>query len=104
MTSMLLMNIKGAFDHVNRKSLQQTMQRIDTDGDLMRCIKSIMLDRCMSPVIYDNLWEERTVETGVLQPSPVSPMFFAIYLSGVFQKVELEGEGCMIMLFTDDCG
>lgn len=36
MAGILLMNVKGEFDHISRNCLVQTMERIDADGDLMR--------------------------------------------------------------------
>lgn len=48
--------------------------------------------------------EEVVVDVRVPQGSPVSPIRFAIYLSGVFKKVEKEVEGCVATLFADDCG
>lgn len=47
---------------------------------------------------------EAEVETGVPQDLSMSPILFAIYLSGVFKKVEKEIEGCIATSFADDCG
>lgn len=33
---MLLMDVKGAFDHVSKNSLMQNMEVLGADGDLVR--------------------------------------------------------------------
>lgn len=63
-----------------------------------------MLDRSVSLVIDSHLCQETTVETGVSQGSPVSPVLFAIYLSEVFKEVKQEVEKSMATLFVNDCG
>lgn len=44
------------------------------------------------------------IETGVPQGSPVSPILFAIYLSGVFSIVDNLVPGIEAKSFVDDCG
>jgi hypothetical protein len=45
---------------------------------------------------------EPEIQTGIPQGSPVSPMLFAIYLSGVFTSVESSVEGAQVLSFADD--
>jgi hypothetical protein len=45
---------------------------------------------------------ERNVQTGIPQGSPVSPILFAIYLSGVFETVEASVPGAQALSFADD--
>lgn len=48
--------------------------------------------------------EEKEVETGIPQGSPISPILFLIYISGVFEKVELQRPGIVLLSFVDDLG
>lgn len=55
-----------------------------------------MSDRRVGLVIDRHQYEETSVDTGVLQGSPVSLILFAIYLRRVFKVVVKEVEGCMV--------
>lgn len=100
---MLLINVKGTFDHVGRHCLLQAMEMMNTDGDLMRWTEFLIPDRCTSLVIDCHMCKRTAVETGVLQESLVSPVLFASYLSEVFRELERELEACMDTSFTDHC-
>lgn len=44
------------------------------------------------------------METGVPQGSPVSPILFVLYLSGVFIEIEQTVDGAECISFADDVG
>jgi len=74
------------------------------DGDLIRWTESFNSDRTVAMIIEGNDMERHPVEAGVPQGSPVSPILFAIYTSGVIKWVEAyvsEAEG---LSFIDDLG
>ena len=48
--------------------------------------------------------QEKKVETGIPQGSPVSPILFLIYISEVFEQVEKKLPGIVSMSFIDDLG
>ena len=102
--ALLLMDVKGAFDHVSKKRLQRRMQEIGIDSNLISWVGSFLSDRKLQLVIDGHCEAERQVCTGVPQGSPVSPILFTIYLRGVFQKVENEVDTCQSTSFADDCG
>jgi hypothetical protein len=80
----LLMDVKGAFDHVSRGRLLARMVEMRIEPNLVRWVNSFMEDRRIRMVIDGYERAERSVQTGIPQGSPVSPILFAIYLSGVF--------------------
>ena len=100
----LFMDVKGAFDHVSKRQLISCMVELGADGDLVLWTKSFLTDRKVQLIIdgYEN--REREIETGIPQGSPVSPILFLIYISGVFDQVT---ETCPLVTslsFIDDLG
>ncbi len=83
----LFMDAKGAFDHVSKGQLLTRMIELGIDGDLVTWTGSFLIDRRVQLVIDGHDNREREIETGILQGSPVSPILFLIYISGVFNKI-----------------
>ena len=100
----LFMDVKGAFDHVSKTQLVARMLELEIDGDLIRWTRSFLTDRKLQLVIDGHNNQEKEVETGIPQGSPVSPILFLIYISGVFEQVEKELPGIVSLLFVDDLG
>ena len=99
----LLMDVKGAFDHVSKPHLLNRMKELQLDPCLIRWTESFLSDRRVSMVIDGEPMTEHRVTTGVPQGSPVSPILFAIYLSGVFREVEESVvEGVIGLSYADD--
>jgi len=73
------------------------------DGDLIRWTESVLSERTVEIIIDGNAMERHPVEAGVPQGSPVSPILFAIYTSGLIKWVEeyVSAEG---LSFVDDLG
>jgi hypothetical protein len=63
----------------------------EMDGDLVRWTESFLLERSVEMLIEANAMDRDPVEAGVPQGSPVSPILFAIYTSGLIKWVE----GCV---------
>ena len=51
---------------------------------------------------HDN--KEKEIKTGIQQGSPVSPILFLIYISGVFNKVSETNPLVISLSFVDDLG
>ena len=100
----LFMDVKGAFDHVSKTQLVARMLELEIDGDLIRWTRSFLTDRKLQLVIDGHNNQEKEVETGIPQGSPVSPILFLIYISGVFEQVEKELPGIVSLSFVDDLG
>jgi len=101
---MLLMDIKAAFLSVAKGRLVNLMKFRQMDGDLVRWTESFLSERTVEMMIEGNSMERHPVEAGVPQGSPVSPILFAIYTSGLIKWVEeyvseAEGRSCV-----DDLG
>jgi len=84
----LLMDVKGAFLHVAKGNLIKRMEEMEFEADLIRWVESFMEERKVIMSMDGRDGDIMEVETGVPQRSPVTPVLFVIYLSGLFGKVE----------------
>ena len=100
----LLMDVKGAFDHVSRAKLVQRMADLSIDNDLISWTQSFLTDRSVELVIDGFTNPRQKVESGIPQGSPVSPILFLIYISGVFSVVEKQLPNVTCVSFVDDLG
>ena len=98
----LLINVKGAFDHVSRAVLVKKMADLGIDDDLIGWTQSFLTDRWVELVIDGYITPKHKVETGILQGSPVSPILFLIYISEVFFQVESQLPQITCLSFMDD--
>jgi hypothetical protein len=74
------------------------------DGDLVRWTESFLSGRTVESIIEGNAMKRHPVDAGVPHGSPVSPILFVIYTSGLINWVEeymSEAEGLSIV---DDLG
>jgi len=92
--AVLLMDVKGAFPHVAKGNLIKRMEEMGFEADLVRWVESFMEDRKVIMSMDGKEGDSMDVETGVPQGSPVSPVLFVIYLSGLFGQVEKKEEEC----------
>jgi len=92
------MDVKAAFN-VSRPVLGRRLEELGIEADLIRWTDSFMSDR---KVLEGKEGEEHEVETGVPQGSPVAPILFTAYLSGIFNHVEERCPGVRGLSFVDD--
>jgi retron-type reverse transcriptase len=101
---LLLMDVKGAFDHVDHRRLLTTMIAKKLDGDLIEWTEDFMTNRTVQITVDGFDGEVAHINTGIPQGSPVSPILFAIYLSCLFPVVESKLAGVKGISFADDVG
>jgi len=98
------MDIKAAFPSVAKGRLVNLIKVREMDGNLVRWTESVLSERTVEMIIEGNAMDRNPVEAGVPQGSPVSPILFAIYTSGLIKWVEVyvsEAEGLSVV---DDLG
>ena len=100
----LFLDVKGAFDHVNPRRLITRLIEFNLDGDLIRWVQSFLTDRWVQLQIDNTQCPAHPINSGVPQGSPVSPILFIIYLSGVFEVIERSVTGIQSLSFADDIG
>jgi hypothetical protein len=82
----ILMDVKGAFDHVSRTRLTKRLEELEADLQLIRWTDNFMKERKVSLIINGHETAMELTNSGIPQGSPVSPILFAIYMSGVFER------------------
>ncbi len=80
------------------------MIELGIDSDLITWTGSFFTDRKVQLVIDGHDNKERDIETEIPQGSPVSPILFLIYISGVFNKVSEKSPLVTSLSFIDDLG
>jgi len=99
----LFMDVKSAFNNVNKALLGNRMEELGLEADLIRRTMSFMSDRRVKLVLDGEVGESNAVDTGVPQGSPVAPILFVTYL-GIFDAVEKAAPGISGLSFVDDIG
>ncbi|KAI9041051.1 uncharacterized protein KD926_007468 [Aspergillus affinis] len=100
----LFLDVKGAFDHVNPDKLIKRLAELGLDGDLILWVQSFLTYRWVQLQIDNIQCLPQPIESGVPQGSPVSPILFIIYLSGIFEVIEKRVPGIQCISFADDLG
>jgi len=98
----LFMDVKSAFNNVNKTHLGKRMQALGIEPDLIRWTGSFMSDRQVKLVLDSKTCEANPVDTGIPQGSPVAPILFTTYLSGISDKAEAAVSGIRGLSFVDD--
>ena len=98
------MDMKGAFDHVSKTQLVTRMLELEIDGDFICWTKSFLINPKLQLIIDGHNNPENNIETGIPQGSPVSPILFLIYISGVYEQVEKKLPEIVSLSFVDDLG
>jgi hypothetical protein len=80
----LLLDVKGAFDRVNKKQLLNRMVQVGMAGNVVRWVDSFLSDRRAMLVIDGRTSETRNIQAGLPQGSPVSPVLFILSVSAMF--------------------
>lgn len=80
------------------------MLELEIDGNLIYWTRYFLTNQKLELVIDNHNHQEKDVETGIPQGSPVSPILFLIYISGVFKQVESQLSGVVSLSFVDNLG
>lgn len=74
----LLLDVKGAFDRVNKQRLLQRMVEVGIAGNVIRWVGSFLSDRRAMLVIDGRMGETHGIQAGLPQGSPASPVLFIL--------------------------
>jgi hypothetical protein len=101
---LLLMDVKGACDHVNHRRLLPTMVAKKLGGDLIEWTEDFLTNRTVHITVDGFDGEVSQINTGIPQGSRGSPILFATYLSCLVPLLENMVDGVEGISFADDVG
>lgn len=100
----LLLDVKGAFDRVNKQKLVSRMIHVGIAGNVVRWVDSFLSDRRAMLVIDGRTGETHSIQAGLPQGSPISPILFILSISEMFQWLEDRHPRLQAISFVDDVG
>jgi len=100
----LLLDVKGAFDRVDKTQLLRRMTQVGIAGNIVRWVASFLSNRRAMLVIDGRTGETRDIQAGLPQGSPVSPVLFILSVSALFQWLEDRHSALQAISFVDDIG
>lgn len=100
----LLLDVKGAFDRVNKQKLLLRMVQVGIAGNIVRWVDSFLSDRRAMLIIDGRTGETRSIQAGLPQGSPISPVLFILSVSAMFQWLEDRHMKLQAISFVDDIG
>src|SRR6202008_4173186 len=103
-TSPLMLDIKEAFDNVSRERLLKTMHDLGLPEQYLRWVNHFMTGRGVALVFDGKKEEMQSVETGIPQGSPISPILFLIYIRPLFDRLKSKFLALDSPNYIDDVG
>jgi len=88
-TSVLFMDVKGAYDHVSANQLLKICYNLGLPRFLCSWIECFMNNRHLQLAFDGNKQEKTSVKIGIPQGSPVSPILFLIYIRNIFPEINI---------------
>jgi hypothetical protein len=85
-TSTLFMDVKGAYDHVAKYRLYTILQQLQLLINLISWVSTFLINRLLRLAFDGQIQDFSTIESGVPQGSPVSPILFLIYIRDLFKS------------------
>lgn len=100
--SLLSIDISGAFDTVHHIRLLATLRTKRYPFWIVQWIKSFLTNRKTTLILFDEETDQFSVEAGVPQGSPLSPILFMLYNSELFELCRNPRIGLSCIGFADD--
>jgi retron-type reverse transcriptase len=96
------LDVKGAFDRVNTKQLLLRMIKVGIAGEIVRWVNSFLSDRRAMLIIDGRTGDMYSIQAGLPQGSPVSPVLFILSVSALFPWLEDGHTSLQETYFVDD--
>ena len=84
-TTTCFLDIKGAFDHINKHKLLNTLKKLNLPTLLIRWVGGFLSKRRIKLMFENQIQESTRIDTRIPQGSPISPILFLIYVRGLVQ-------------------
>jgi hypothetical protein len=106
---MAFLDLRKAYNSVNRKKLWQVMQQLGYGGKLLRIIQGMYKDLETTVSLGSITTEKIPVNKGLKQGCVLSPLLFSLYISELSKELEASGLGVRVggiiipgLFFADD--
>jgi hypothetical protein len=100
----LLLDVRGAFDRVDKRQLLKRKIRVGMAGNMIRWVDSFLSNRRAMLVTDGRTGQTHDIQAGLPQGSPVSPVLFILSVSALFQWLEDRHLTLQAISFVDDIG
>jgi hypothetical protein len=87
-TSILAIDIKGAFDNMHKGVPLKTMSDMNLPKASISWVYHFLSRRRTSLIIDGKKTDRRQVDSGIPQGSPISPLLFLIYTTSLYKRIE----------------
>ena len=85
------LDLKGAYDRVQRPLLWQVLQRLGLHGPMLAAVQSLYKDSGLTININGRSGKTVLSQTGVKQGCPLSPTLFGLYIDGMHRFLMASG-------------
>ena len=99
---MLFFDVKGAFAHVSKTRLLDTMQHLHLHPTFIKWTDSLLSNRQIRLAFDGEREDLQPVNTGIPQVSPISPILFLIYLRFLFTTIQQKHPKTTTHSYIDD--
>ncbi len=100
--SALFLNVKGAFDHVSLNQLLKVLQKLHLPQVVLKWVQCFLTNRSIVLAFDDERNQSQSVNSGILQGSPISLMLFLIYIRFLFTKINNKHTQLKLSSYIDD--
>jgi ribonuclease HI len=101
-TSVLFMDVKGAFDNVSRPRLLHTMRSLGIPTIIITWTNHFLTNRSTSLAFDGQKEPQKPIQTGIPQGSPTSPILFLLYLRPLFDTLNHQLPSVWTPSYIDD--
>ena len=97
-----MLDIKGAFNYINRKRLLELLIELKLLGNILAQVASFLTNRQVCLVVDRIEGPLEDIQVGLLQDSLVLPILFIIYISKLLKELEEKFLTTTIPFFVDN--
>ena len=101
-TSVLFLDVKGAFDNVSKTRLLDTLHQMALPIQIIQWVEHFMTMRLISLAFDRQTESQKPVETGIPQGSPTSPILFLLYMAPLYKLLEQKHKAIYTPNYIDD--
>ena len=81
------LDLKGAYDRVNRDLLWEVLRRLGIDGRMLGAVQALYADNSMSINVEGRTGQPYPSYTGVMSGCPLSPTLFGLFIDGLHRHL-----------------